>query len=475
MKKISHITILYLSVLVLYNCSNEKDITQELEYKNEVQKDTSNDRYVLMTYDKYIIPVGRMEGTVLMDSYISYFYQMPKGENISNIIAYNTLKGHIGKNGGSLLQSNNKLYHNSNSATFNRVEAVANRIYNTPERLVFPEEGIIREQVYKDLDNRAVSLMYKNFTVTNELGFLCLPLYNPTVLTFDPNSMFKLTPKFSLSKKPKNSWGNEKFDVDYVLEEILKITPELEGITFPNVLLGINFCQWHNGKLLLDIMFYDENKINVSPDVYILAVDIKGTGKWETVSAIKDSGFIESNTESQQSFHNEKGDLYIVTKGKDEVGFYRNSKISRIKSDAVTVDKDWVIDIKEVTTTANPVRFNGIYVANDKIITMINNASLTSTTKDMDLENVWDYYVIDINTKEAKKIDGLQSCSGFVSGANLVSKIDGKYYIRYVRTGDDAPYNGYYEYNFNTNKATSAFNVTEGGYVLDFKKITLSK
>lgn len=475
MKKIYHITILCLSALVLYNCSNDKDITQEFKSEDKAQKHIGKDRYVLMTYDKFTIPAGRMEGTVLMDSYISYFYEMPKGENVSNIVPYNTLKGHIGKNGGGLLQLGNKLYRNSNSATFNRTEIMINRVYNTPERLVFPKEGMIRELVYKDLDNEAISLMYKNFTVTNELGFLCIPLYNPTVLTFDPNSMFKLTQTFSLSKKPRHVWGNQKYDVDRVLDEIVKITPELDGIKFPYTRLGLNFCQWHNGKLLLDILFHDENKINVAPDVYILVADIKGTGKWEAVSAIKDSGHIESNTESQQNVHDEKGDLYIVTKGKDEVGFYRNSKISRIKNNAVTIDKDWVLDIKEVATSANPVRFNGIYVANDKIITMINNTPLTSTTKDMDLENVWDYYVIDINTKKAKKIDGLQSCSGFISGANLISKIDGKHYIRYVRTGNDAPYNGYYEYDFSTNKATPAFNVTEGGYVLDLKKITLSK
>ncbi len=42
-------------------------------------------------------------------------------------------------------------------------------------------------------------------------------------------------------------------------------------------------------------------------------------------------------------------------------------------------------------------------------------------------------------------------------------------------TGDDAPYNGYYEYDFATNTATPAFSVTQGGYAVDLKKIRVTQ
>ena len=45
-----------------------------------------------------------------------------------------------------------------------------------------------------------------------------------------------------------------------------------------------------------------------------------------------------------------------------------------------------------------------------------------------------------------------------------------------MRTGEYAPYNGYWSYDLVTGEAKPAFSVSlQSGYVADFKKITLPK
>ena len=63
----------------------------------------------------------------------------------------------------------------------------------------------------------------------------------------------------------------------------------------------------------------------------------------------------------------------------------------------------------------------------------------------------------------------------FRQGVNIATVIDGRLYLRYVRTSSEAPYNGYYTYDVATGLATPAFSVAlQSGYVADFKKITLT-
>lgn len=460
--KINYIAFIALLLALFVACDNDNN--EFLEDAEEQEVLPSSDKYLLMTYDKTTIPAGPMAGQVLMNSYISYFSELPTGSAISNIVASNTLKGYIGENGGGLLQLGNNVYRCSNSATS---QSQLEYIYNTPTRLLIPNEGLIRELAFRDLEINGISLVYKNFAINGDTGALCLNSKqkegSAVVYFFDALTMNKIQVQFMLSRKPY---------IENIIAEIVGLTPEMAGVNFPYVSLGMNFCEFHNDKLIVDVELLNEDQINISSDVYLLAIEPKQGGGWSSVSLIEDTGLIGSASESRQHCHDENGDLYILTKGGDLFGFYQNSKISRIKKGADTVDKDWELRIGEMSSSKKPKRFNGIFVAKNKIITLINNAELSSASKDMNLENVWDYYVIDIDTKKFEKIGGLQSCSGFVSGANLVSEIDGKYYIRYVRTGDNAPYNGYYEYDFATNKATPVLNVKEGGYVVDLKKIT---
>ena len=59
---------------------------------------------------------------------------------------------------------------------------------------------------------------------------------------------------------------------------------------------------------------------------------------------------------------------------------------------------------------------------------------------------------------------------------NIAAFVDGRLYLRYVRTGEDAPYNGYWSYDLVTGEVKPAFSVSlQSGYVADFKKITLPK
>ena len=468
MKKNNIFTIVFflcLTNFLLPSCKGEDspiDSLQQDKAKNIAPLQA--DKYVLMTYEKITIPSGPMAGMQVKYSYISHFGEMPSGNNVSNQVNNNTLQGRIGKNGGGLIQTGNRLYRRSNSANFNDIP---DRGTNTPTMLRIPYEGHIRETVFQHLSMMGISQDLKNFAIDNNTGFLCLPpMHDESLIVymFDPISMSILSPRILINKST---------DLAAIQEKLTQVSPELEGITFTHILLGMNLCVRHNDLLITDIAFISTEYPNVAQHAYLVSMEAKHNGAIKNFSVIKNTGQIGNDAETEQHCHDEKGDLYILARGKDPAGFYRNSVISRIRNNCDSVDTDWELRIADVVKTG-PARFNGIFVAQNKIITLVNSQSLVSTTKDMNLENVWDYYVIDIETKEAKKIEGIKPSSAFLAGANLVSHIDGKYYLRYVRTGNHEPYNGYCLYDFNTNRATPAFNVSEGGYVIDLKKITIS-
>ena len=154
------------------------------------------DRYVLMTYRKTIIPSGPMRGRSILESYISYFTQMPQGEGINNILEENTLFGRFGEDGGGLLQSGEHLYRFSNAVNNH---SQGDLLVNTPVRLVFSSTPrAIGERALLESTSGGFSQAAKNFVVTSGQGFLVQPAYQRDLLSirsFDPETMETTTPQ----------------------------------------------------------------------------------------------------------------------------------------------------------------------------------------------------------------------------------------------------------------------------------------
>ena len=430
------------------------------------------DRYVVMTYERTLIPAGPYQGQYLHQSYITYYDQLPKGTGLTNRVEDNTLTGRFGTDGGGLLQAGQQLYRYSNSFNNHTQGAL---LVNTPVRLVFsPTGGQIGEQVYQDTDNVNFSQTPKNIFVTDRVGYLVEPP-SPgikelgryyTIDTFDPILMQPLQGNLYITNT----------DIEQINAFTEQVTPALKGQSLSYTALGLNLLVRHGDVLLLDVQRGGEAGVSATKDIYLAAYEATNGGRYLGASALKGTGRIGSASELLQYCHDEQGDLYLLAQGGDALGFYRNSMIYRVRKGQYEIDPTWQVKVSDLFPDRGAIRFNGIFARGGKVYTMVSVGDL-KTEDDQSRHNLWQHYSIDVATRSAEPIPGLLPSSSFVHGVNNVAYIDGKIYLRYVRLGDEQPYNGYYLYDPEARRATPAFSFEprRGGLIADFKKITLPR
>src|SRR5690606_169222 len=81
---------------------------------------------------------------------------------------------------------------------------------------------------------------------------------------------------------------------------------------------------------------------------------------------------------------------------------------------------------------------------------------------------IWEYYVIDLATKERTKINGMPKAFHAWGSDQAITEIDGKIYFWVSNPGEGVE--GYYVLGEN-NTATQIFNVTDGGMIWGFVKL----
>lgn len=450
---------------LLGSCSSEPPSTSSTQTRLVPSHLTprSAERYVLMSYKAQVIPAGPLQGRIGYSSYISYSDTLPQGTELHNLHLDNTLTGRYASGGGGLLEAYGQIYRFSDNANQQRQSEL---LTNVPVQLRFaPEGGGIEQRAY--LETRTgFSQAAKNFAIGPQRGFLAQPSARNEdfdIQLFDPQTFAPIPERILVNAK----------DRERMRKFVLERTPSLRGQELPLLTLGDQLMVLHGDALIMDLRLLTAQGGNISRDSYLVAYEAKAGGRLLSLSYLPNTGRLGSASELLQYSHDETGDLYLMSQGGDPQGFYRNALLYRIKRGGTELDDSWSYPITEIGLEG-PVRFNGILARGGKVLTLVNIASLSQAQSAVPA-NLWRYYVLDVATRQAKPLEGLQACSAPLQGVNLGTLIGDKLYLRYVRTGSDAPYNGYYSYDPHSGQLQPAFSLSlHSGYVADFKHITLS-
>lgn len=233
--------------------------------------------------------------------------------------------------------------------------------------------------------------------------------------------------------------------------------------------IGQKFLAVKNGKLFANVTYAKTDGTQKGffddyyEDVFIAVIDVT-TNQYEKTITIEDTGSIAYINDNQMYDFDTNGDLYIVTQGRSAIG--GKSKIVRIKAAETVVDPSWSLNMDDIMTAG---KFVSVFAKNGKIITVIPNKALTGgPTGNINFEDVWDFYSIDITTKARTKISGVPSVTN-PGAAYCAIEIDGKTLLRVNTKAGNI--NGYYE--LSGTSASPLFHVTAGGSVSGLYKIVV--
>lgn len=233
--------------------------------------------------------------------------------------------------------------------------------------------------------------------------------------------------------------------------------------------IGQKFLAVKQGKLYANVTYAKTDGTQKGffddffPDVYIAVIDI-ASSKYEKTIKIEDTGSIAYINDNTMYDFDSNGDLYIVTQGRSATG--GKSKIVRIKSGETDIDKSWSLNMDDITPGG---KFVSVFAKDGKIITVIPNTALTGgPTGNINFEDVWEFYNIDIATRQRTKITGIPPVTN-PGAAFCALEIDGRILLRATTKKGDI--NGYYE--LKGTQASALFNVTAGGSVSGLHKITI--
>jgi hypothetical protein len=243
------------------------------------------------------------------------------------------------------------------------------------------------------------------------------------------------------------------------------------GITFRAA--GQKFLAIKNGKLYANLTYAKSPTSQIGffddfyEDVYIAVIDV-ATGAYEKTIKIEDTGSIAYINENHMYDFDSNGDLYIVTQGRSSLG--GKSKIARIKANETDIDQTWELKFSDFRAEDNG-KFVGVYADKGKLIVTLNTETLTGGgTGNINSADIWKFYRIDVASKSFTAIENMPT--GTNPGAAMaVEEVDGKIYLRGAQLSGK---NGYYLYDEASNSASLAFEVSVGGAVSGFTKISVN-
>ncbi|HEY3402469.1 MAG TPA: hypothetical protein VGK59_03720 [Ohtaekwangia sp.] len=157
------------------------------------------------------------------------------------------------------------------------------------------------------------------------------------------------------------------------------------------------------------------------------------------------------------------GALYFCSTGL-RVGMATSSVI-RIKAGETEFDDEWII---KATDYIGPSSIATVLVKDGTLYLELASEALLDDFSNLQ-DIIFDYYAIDIDTKEETKITGMPQHHYAWANEQAITEIDGDIYF-WVRNLDD-DIDGYYKLNENGTSATQVFNVEHDGFMWGFVKL----
>lgn len=141
------------------------------------------------------------------------------------------------------------------------------------------------------------------------------------------------------------------------------------------------------------------------------------------------------------------------------------SSIVRIKAGETEFDKDWIVKAVDYN---GPSSIATVRVKNGTLYTELASIDILDDFSNLEAI-VFDYYAINLETREATKITGMPQHHYVWANEQAITEIDGKLYfwVKNPAEGIDA----YYVLNSDGTSATQAFNVDHDGYMWGFVKL----
>lgn len=382
------------------------------------------------TSDKYVL-ITMSENELTKPGFATVFDEMPSGDIVNN--GSNSVQG-LGLGGWRP--------HDNWLLKMFSLESNSLGI----ERLRITEDNKIASDQFIAADNNTNGS--GNFVIySDDLGYYWDGADPLEIQTFNPSTM-------------QHTGGINFADV---VNERGEDEPE---ILFRSI--GQKFLAVKDGKLFANISyattdgpqkgFWDD----FYSDVYLAVIDIE-TGTYEKTIKIEDTGSIAYVNDNNMYDFDSNGDLYIVTQGTSAIG--GKSKISRIKAHETEIDDSWSLNMDDIMQGG---KFVSVFAKDGKLITLIPNTALTGGPNgNINFEDVWDFYSIDIASQQRTKIEGIPSITNPGAAFGAI-EIDNKVLLRVnTKEGD---INGYYE--LNGTEAHPLFNVTAGGSVSGLHKVS---
>lgn len=217
------------------------------------------------------------------------------------------------------------------------------------------------------------------------------------------------------------------------------------------------------GKLFADV-YYSDNAQSIGlldykgTTAYLAVIDL-ATGKYEkTISLASVVGNIGLGFERPAWTAAADGTLYICTLGSLGSG---DSKVVRVKAGTTEFDQTWSLSMD---TYKQGSAFVTICVKDNTLYTQISTEAIKPDFSNL-YNEIWEYYGIDLTTKQAAKVPGIGTPVLFTGHSRSFSDINGKLYFRVINSAQKL--NGYYVLDGGT--AKPAFSLSAGGNAQDFQ------
>ncbi|MCG8785177.1 hypothetical protein G1K52_05290 [Tenacibaculum finnmarkense] len=217
-----------------------------------------------------------------------------------------------------------------------------------------------------------------------------------------------------------------------------------------------SFMVESKGKLYTQVFFFDADGNHVN-DVSYVAVFDTTTDKLLNITSHNDYiwlGFERKN--SNYIGKAENGDIYLSGPlGNLKDGFH--SRCVRIKAGTTNFDDTWKLDYNNFVGGEGSFSLGGPAIVGNKLYIKLKSAGMKADYSNIKEEDLYPYE-IDINTKQATKIEGIPGSGASTFSISAPVVIEEKVYF----SVSNSKYQGYYTYDPTTKKVEEAFTLTGG-------------